>query len=313
LYFYGLGPATVPSARADFGFSENVTGLSATIPLASAWIAPLGLSLLGEFNGRFPSVRVSYGDTSPSIETMYTEITAPGLATQPAFVQAGEGVRIIPSLPQAAHLSLNYLVNFQQFFPPGDSQYSFRRLTTDLDHSLTLYKKDVGKPASAPRPPLPGEPVRTIPPISQTRDVSGSISARLFIQESIADAGHTVPFYFDPTIGGSDINGDSILASYPDYRFRAPNVLLIRGAYEQSLGKIPIGLFFGVDEAKVGFNRDDISFSHMRHSYSAGLTVHAGGLPMIYLLFAWGGNEGHHTTSTISDALLGSGSRPTLF
>jgi hypothetical protein len=244
---------------------------------------------------------------------VYTEFNAPGLTTQPSYLQAGEGVRVIPSLPEAVHLKLNYLVNFQQFIPPADSQYSFRRFTSDLDHRLILYTRDVGKAASAPRPPLPGEPVRTIPPISPTRDVTGSISARLFIQESIADAGRTVPFYFDPTMGGSDINGKSILASYPDYRFRAPNLLLIHGAYEQSLGKIPIGVFLGIDEAKVGLRRDNISFSHMRHSASVGLTVHAGGLPVIYLLFAWGGKEGHHTVSTISDALLGSGSRPSLF
>jgi hypothetical protein len=227
-------------------------------------------------------------------------------------LQTGEGLRIIPSLPEAAHLKLNYLVNFQQFVPPSASLYTFRRFTTDLDHRLILYTKDLGKGASAP-PPLPGALVRTIPPISPTRDVTGSLSARLFIQESIADAGRTVPFFFDPTMGGSDINGESILPSYPDYRFRAPNLLLIHGAYEQSLGRIPLGLFLGIDEAKVGLRRDDISFSNLRHSYSAGLTVHAGGLPVIYLLFAWGGNEGQHTITTISAALLGSGSRPSLF
>jgi hypothetical protein len=122
-----------------------------------------------------------------------------------------------------------------------------------------------------------------------------------------------VPFFLDPTIGGSDINGQSILASYPDHRFRAPNILLIHGAYEQSLGKIPIGLFLGIDEATVGMSRDDINFSHLQHCYSAGITVHAGGLSIIYLLFAWGGNERHHTIATISDALLGTGSRPSLF
>jgi hypothetical protein len=313
IYFYGLGPTTTPATRSDFGFSENITGINAIMPITASWIAPLGLALLGELNGRLPSVRGSYDDTSPSIEAVYTEVTAPGLASQPTYVQAGEGLRLIPSLPEAAHLKLNYLVNFQQFVPPSDSRYSFRRFTTDLDHRLILYTKNVGKTASTPPPPPPGEPVRTIPHISPTRDVTGSLSARLFIQESIADAGHTVPFYFDPTIGGSDINGQSILPSYPDYRFRAPNLLLIHGAYEQSLGKLPIGLFLGIDEAKVGMHRDDIDFSHMRHSYSAGLTVHAGGLPVIYVLFAWGGNEGNHITATVSDALLGAGSRPSLF
>ncbi len=313
VYFYGLGPYTPPADRTDFGFSENITGISATVPLVSSPLASAGIALLGEINGRFPSVRGSYGDTSDSIEILNTEGSAPGLVSQPGYLQTGEGLRLIPALPEAAHLNLNYLVELQQFTAPSASQYSFRRFTTDLDHRLVLYTKDVGKPRSAPPPPLPGAQVRTIPPISPTRDVTGSLSVRLFIQESIANAGRTVPFYFDPTIGGSDINGQSILPSYPDYRFRAPNVLLLHGAYEQSLGKIPIGLFLGIDEAKVGLRRDDIAFNHLRHSYSAGLTVHAGGVPVIYLLFAWGGDEGHHTIGTISDALIGPGTRPSLF
>jgi hypothetical protein len=311
IYFYGLGPDTVSAARSDFGLSENITGINAAIPLTS-WFTAAGLTIVGELNGRFPSVRGSYGDSSPSIESSYNEISAPGLARQPAYFQTGEGLRLMPAIPAAARLKLNYLAELQQFTASSDSHYSFRRFTADLNHRLVLYTKDVGKPASAP-PPLSGAAARTIPPISPTRDVTGSLSARLLISESIAGAGSVVPFYLDPTIGGSDINGQSILPSYPDYRFRAPNLLLVNGTYEQSLGKFPIGLFVGIDEAKVALRRDDIAFSHLRHSYTAGFTIHAGGLPVVYLLFAWGGDEGHHTIANISNSLLAPASRPSLF
>jgi hypothetical protein len=63
----------------------------------------------------------------------------------------------------------------------------------------------------------------------------------------------------------------------------------------------------------VGLRRNDISFDHLRHTFSAGFTVHAGGLPVLELLFAWGGNEGHHTIADISPTLLGGSSRPSLF
>ncbi len=312
VYFYGLGPYTAPSDRTAFGLTENVTGINAVLPISAGTLGDCGITLLGEANGRSNFVRGSYGDTSPSIGVRYTDAAAPGLVSSPSYFQAGEGVRLIPPLPTSSHLKLNYLVNFQQFVAPSASQYSFRRFTADLNHRLVLYSRDVGRPA-APRPPLPGVPARTIPPISSTRDVTGSITARLLIQESITNAGHAVPFFLDPTIGGSDINGQSILPSYPDYRFRGPNLLLIHGAFEHSLGKVPIGVFVGLDEAKVGLQRDDISFNHFRHSYSAGFTVHAGGLPVLYLLFAWGGNEGHHTIVNLNTALLGPGNRPSLF
>jgi len=55
------------------------------------------------------------------------------------------------------------------------------------------------------------------------------------ISESIASAGSVVPFYFQPTLGGSDVNGNTWLPSYNDYRFRAPNTLLLREAFEHSI------------------------------------------------------------------------------
>lgn len=309
IYFYGLGPYTTPAGRADFGLRENVTGASLILPVRAWWIDPAGISLLGEVNGRFPSQRGSYGDTSPSIEQLYNDTTAPGLTAKSNYFQAGEGIRLNPALP-LKQLRLNYLAQFQQFVAGGNSYESFRRFNADLNHTLVLYTKDVGKP-QASRPPVPGAP--NVPPISPTRDVTGSLTARLFIQESIVNQGHIVPFFLQPTIGGSDLNGQAILSSYPDYRFRGPNLLWMHAAYEQSLGKLPIGLFLGVDDAKVGLHRDDISFDHLRHSYSAGLTLHAGGLPAVYVLFCWGGNEGSHTIANINTSLLGGSVRPSLF
>jgi hypothetical protein len=314
IYFYGLGPNTTPAGRADFGLTENVTGASLIFPIRAWWIDPAAITLLGEVNGRFPSQRGSYGDTSPSIEQIYNNTSAPGLSANSNYFQAGEGIRLSPVIPlkklNLERLELNYLTQFQQYVAGGASYESFRRFNTDLNHTLVLYTRNVGKPAAS-RPPVPGAPI--VPPISPTRDVTGSLTARLFIQESIANQGHIVPFYLQPTMGGSDLNGQANLSSYPDYRFRGPNLLLIHGAYEQSLGKFPAGLFLSVDEAKVGLRRDDISFDHLRHSYSAGFTLHAGGLPAVYVLFCWGGNEGSHTIANINTSLLGNSVRPSLF
>jgi hypothetical protein len=64
---------------------------------------------------------------------------------------------------------------------------------------------------------------------------------------------------------------------------------------------------------KVTQARSDIDFSHLRHSYSAGLTVRAGNLPQLYLLFAWGGNEGSHVIGYINPAVFGGSPRPSLY
>jgi hypothetical protein len=135
---------------------------------------------------------------------------------------------------------------------------------------------------------------------------------RLLITESIASSGSVVPFYFQPTLGGSDINGNPWLSSYNDYRFRAPNALLLRESFEHSIWG-PIGISFSADQGKVALTRGDIAFDHLAHSFSAGLTVRAGGLPALSLSFAWAGPEGVHTIANINSSLLGGSARPSLF
>jgi hypothetical protein len=56
-----------------------------------------------------------------------------------------------------------------------------------------------------------------------------------------------------------------------------------------------------------------IAFSHLLHSYSAGLTLRAGGFPMVYLMYAWGGHEGTHTIVNVNTSLLGGADRPSLY
>ena len=121
-----------------------------------------------------------------------------------------------------------------------------------------------------------------------------------------------VPFYFQPTLGGSDINGAPSLSSYQDYRFRAPNILLLRESFEHSIWG-PFGFTFMADQGKVALTRGDVGFDHLKHSFGAGLTLRGGGLPAVFLTFAWGGNEGTHTTGTVNTSLLGGSSRPSLY
>jgi hypothetical protein len=125
--------------------------------------------------------------------------------------------------------------------------------------------------------------------------------------------GDAVPFYFQPTLGGTDIDGNASLTSYQDYRFRAPNVLLFRENFEHSIWTLPVGVTFIADQGKVALTRGSFGESGWLHSFSAGLTLRAGGFPEVYLLFSWGGNEGTHTIANVNSALLGGTRRPSLF
>jgi hypothetical protein len=309
--FFGLGNDTVLAGKSLFGMSETIVGASAIKPVfewgAIRW---LSLSLLGEVNGRFVDIRAEHGHSDPSIETLYTDLTAPGLNNQPGFIQLGEGLRIKPAI---GNLQLNYVGKFQQFFAPSDSHNSFLRWTVDLDHTYSLYGSSQSAQTSQETlgPDSCALEDQKCPEIPHTRNLNGSIGVRLLLSESLTSGTSVVPFYFQQTLGGQDINSALSLGSYQDYRFRAPNLLLLQESFEHSIWG-PFGLKFIADQGRVALKRSDLDFSHLKHSFAGGLTLRAGGFPMVSLMFAWGGSEGHHNIFNMNTSLLGGAARPML-
>src|SRR6266567_4509383 len=111
LSFFGLGNDTTLAGASVFGMTETVFGGRVIKPVFE-WTAirKLNLSLLGEINGRFVTIRGERGESVPSIEQLYTNVTAPGLSNQPGFIQGGEGVRIKPVI---GYFHLNYIAKFE--------------------------------------------------------------------------------------------------------------------------------------------------------------------------------------------------------
>jgi len=311
LTFFGLGPGTSASGRSYFGMTETIVGGSAVRPIYER----LNMGLYGEINGRFVDIRPSLNQPSPSIEQIYTPVTAPGLASQPFFLQLGAGIRMRPSAFNN-RLHFNYDFAYRPFIAVSDSSFSFQRLTFDLYQEYSIYgthmrtARDTNGPNDCLIDPTADHPRC---PKSTSNAVEGRIGLRAFTSLAVTPGGDTVPFYFQPTLGGSDINGNNVLSSYQDYRFRAPNLLLFRENFEHSLGKLPLGIALQADQAKVALTRGDLGSNHWVHSYAAGLTLRAGGFPIVSLLFAFGGKEGTHTIANVNTSLLGGSTRPSLF
>lgn len=309
LFFFGLGPDSVLAGKSAFGMTQTIVGTNVIKPLKGR----LNLALLGEVNGRFVNLRGNHDQSIPSIEQVYNQTSAPGLATQPGFVQLGEGVRIKPMLFND-HLQLNYLVKIQEFFSPSDSTYSFRRWTVDLDNEFPLYRNTQSagpKDTNGPDECALAVGAEKCPSVSISRNRQGAIGFRFLLSESATSAGSVVPFYFQQTLGGSDINGAPALSSFSDYRFRGPNLLLLHESFEHSIWG-PFGFTLMADQGKVALTRGDVDFQNLKHSFASGFTLRAGGFPQVFLLFAWGGGEGHHTIASMNTSLLGGSSRPGL-
>ncbi len=309
--YFGLGNDSSLLAASLFGMTQTIVGVNVTKPVFELpALSKLNLSLFGEVNGRFVSIRSESSSTVPSIYSAYNDATAPGLSSQPAFVQFGQGVRIKPVIGD--HLELNYAGSLQEFVASSNSGNTFERWNVDLNHTFYLYGyTESGPKTSTMTGPNECAPSgEKCPSVSRSRNLNGSIGVRLFLSESMNSAS-AVPFYFQQTLGGQDINSSLALGSYQDYRFRAPNLLLLQESIEHSIWG-PFGLKFMADQGRVALSRGDLGFSHLRHSYAAGLTLRAGGFPMVQMMFAWGGPEGHHNIFNMGSSLLGGSARPPL-
>jgi hypothetical protein len=308
--FYGVGADTSVANKTAYRMSETLVGGSASIPLGAA-ANTLRLNVLLEANGRMFNIRDAAMSDGPSISTRFDEATAPGLVTQPSFTQFGEGVRMHPLL-FGDRLQLGYTLQYEQFVSTQSSS-SFERWSVDLAHQIQLYHTGGGPVVRDERntpddcSSSPSEPACP----SVTRDRWGSINIRALVSKSIVGSGATVPFYLQHTLGGSDIDGARALASYDDYRFRGPHLMLFQESLEHSIWG-PLGASLLFEQGKVMSQDAKLSVGGLRQSVGVGATLRAGGFPAVTASWYTGGPEGNHFIFTLDTSLLGGGSRPSL-
>jgi hypothetical protein len=314
LDYFGLGQQSVEAGRSVYGQHQTLVGASATYPLGGIRaLGGLRMSLIGGITGRFVSIQSATVDQVPPIDQVYDDSTAPGLSDQPTFVEFREGIRFKPSVANG-WLRFNYLVSAQQFTASSDAQSSFTRWTFDLQHEIPLYRR---VSSTGPREfNGPNECAQALgspgcPPVQWSRNRQGSIGFRLLVSAATTSGANRVPFYLQPTLGGSDLNGELLLASYEDYRFRGPYLIVMQERLEHSLWG-PFGVFVLAEQGKVALHRADLDFSGLAASTTIGVTLRAGGFPMVNLSFSWG-REGQHVIGSMNSTLLGGSPRPSLF
>ncbi len=292
-----LDTLVVTAGQDVYSERQTIVGANVIYPLSSPALRRLRPSLVGAVNGRFLDI----------------ESPTPGLPTVPSFGQFEEGVRLKPSA-FGDRLRFNYLVDFQQFLAAADAQSSFHRWTLDLRHDIPLYHtvSSTGpKDTNGPDDCFISVGAKNCPPVSYSRNLGGTISIRLLASRSTANEGSQVPFYFQPTIGGSDVNGQRLLSGYDDYQSRGPNVIAFQETFEHSIWG-PIGAYLLVEQGKVTQGADGFGAGDWMNSVAVGLSLRAGGFPLINLSFAWGGDS-HHGIATIDPTLLGGSARPSLY
>jgi hypothetical protein len=277
--FYGLGPDSSLSNSVRFSQRDTSAGIEVTTPFPNVpW-----LSAGGKVEGLWPSIGGVSGDNVVSIQQKYTEQTAPGLTSQPPFVH--ELIFLHPHKRFLKRFAIDYNIGYGFYQDTDTGHYSFRRFEANLEHRFYPEKKKHGGVIE-----------------------QNYCSVRWRYSLSDTSARNAVPFYLQETIGGSDIDNQSTVRAFKDYRFRGPDLMMVQAEYDRKIcvNCTPckegimrtvcshLGLVVAYDAGKVALQNSDLNFSDMRQSFGGGVTIYLGKDIIFRMAVALGGGEGTH-------------------
>ena len=250
--FFGLGETTVQDARTTYGFRNNTVALRGVLrPVRRL-----------EISGRVALMRPRLNSGSDTEYRRTNEVLsdpqAPGLALQPNFVQTQVAfdfdARDAPGYPTRGGF---YRVAFARWDDRDLNAFDFRRVDVLGTHYVPL-----------------------------TANKQHMLSGRFGFTSATADTGARVPFYFLPSVGGSDT-----IRSFADYRFSAENVLWY-GAEYQWTPRPYVSLDTFVDLAKVARTWGGLGSADTKKGYGFGVIGHTSKQTLARIDFGFGGGEG---------------------
>ena len=249
--YWGLGMDTLGENRVSF--TADYTDYQArAIARPTRWLETG--ALFGFVSG---DVGPGKDKRYPSIEEIFGDATAPGLAVQPDY----------------RYTELFAAVDYRDY--PGNARaggyYSARwRKYADLD--LDTYSFGAVDILAQQFFPL--------------WDKKRVFAAQVHFLATDPDSGQQVPFYFMPTVGG----GNS-LRSYSDFRFRDQNVLYFNVEYRwEAFSGLDMALFY--DRGVAAPTIDDLSLGDAEDGYGVGFRFNTYKSVWMRLDVGFGGNDG---------------------
>ena len=247
--YFGLGPDSEKDDRANYRFKE--TYVEGGLTFRPAWWLPL-------------DARVSYEDwqlesgkgSAPSIETIYTPATAPGLGQSPTFLRTDLRAAVDWRHPAPLYARRG------GFYGVAYNRYD------DSDDALTFDRVDV-------------ELIQHIPIWRET----WVVSLRTRVQSTLGDD-DVVPYFMLPSLGG----GHSLRA-YQSFRFRDRHSLLASAEWRWIPNNLGLDMALFYDAGKVASRRSALDFSNLTSNWGIGARFH-GPLATVLRIEAAKGGEG---------------------
>jgi outer membrane protein assembly factor BamA len=119
----------------------------------------------------------------------------------------------------------------------------------------------------------------------------GQVDVKTHLVLTQTSGANQVPFYLQPTLGGTDVDSQVSLRGWDNYRFRARDLALIQFEYGIPVYD-PVGLLLFYDAGTVGNTDADLTISHFRQDAGIGATVRLRGHVLAQTYFAWGAGHG---------------------
>ena len=246
--FFGLGPVSREDDRSNYALRDTFVRVS---PAVRRGYLTGGVNL-GYLD---PSIGSGTDDSLPSTEELFQPAEAPGLNVQPAFGVIEpflEFATIDPAIEDRA--GGWYRVTFSRYNDRDLNQFSFNQWDVDLRHY--------------------------IPFVHDTH----TLALRAWASAIDPLAGNTVPFYLQPTLGGS-----RTLRAYRTFRFRDRSALLLQGEYRWRVNEFVTGALF-YDTGAVAPALGDIG--RLERDYGFGLRAGSRSSVAVRVDVAFGGREG---------------------
>lgn len=249
--FFGIGGDSLVTDRTNYALeSTTVSGRVAIKP--TRW-----LRVGTEVGYVSPTIGSGTDPRFPSIEAIFTDADAPGLAAQPSFVYKNAFVQVDyrdqPGNPRSGGL---WQATYGLWNENELSQYDFGRFDAEAAHFFPIFDK------------------------------KRVFALRARVSYVNNDPGNRVPFYFLPYIGGSDS-----LRGFKEFRFRDENVIFLNAEYRwEAFSGLDMALFFDAGEARADW--EDIDLKDAKTSYGVGFRFNT--FKSVFMRFdiGLGGGEG---------------------
>ncbi len=261
LTYFGLGSSSSVDDESVFPLDRTVVGGVMEVPL------PKGFWISGQLAGVWFHQSEVLGAPAPSTDVRFARgLGALALSTSTTYLRYGGGVRWhYPRNAVASGYATELGGTVRGYHETHDRGFSFALVELVWTNHYVVN--------------------RTL----------GSFSVSALSTLAAVPAGNSIPFYLQPTIGGTDLNGLAVLRSFSNYRFRAPNRVAIVVEHENEIAG-PIGSLIFADWGQVAQKASMFDAGRFHHSLGAGITVRLGNVTVLKAFFAWGGGEGTRTT-----------------